>query len=121
VRALYLDPAPLVNSELIASDAEFDFTDLYPDHPVLRGTAEMQRFRDAGPWGSSIHFEPERYIDLDEERVLVVVGVGSTGQQSGVPVRQRLAQEFTLRGGLVVRVKTYARATDALELLGLKE
>jgi hypothetical protein len=121
VRALYLSKRPLVDSTLIARDAEFDFTELYPDQPVLRGVDEMQRFRDAGPWGSSIHFEPERYIDLDDERVLVIVHVDSTGQQSGIPVRRRVAQEFTLRRGLVVRVKTHAHPGDALKAAGLSD
>jgi hypothetical protein len=121
IQALYSDPSPLASNERIARDAEFDFTDLYPDQPVLRGVTEMQRFRNAGPWGSSIHFEPEQYIDLDEERVLVSVRISSTGQGSGVPVTDRVAQQFTIRDGLVVRIKTYADADRALKAVGLEE
>jgi hypothetical protein len=60
VRERYADPAPLSSGSHFAPHAEFDFTAIYPDQPVLRGVDEMHRFRDAGPWGRSIHFEPER-------------------------------------------------------------
>ena len=121
VRALYQDRAPLTNNAIIAPDAEFDFTELYPDQPVLRGVAEMQRFRDSGPWGGSIRFDPQRYIGVDDCRVLVLVAVSSTGQESGVAVRQSVAQEFTLRGGRVVRVKTYLDPARALKAVGREE
>src|SRR5438552_9256354 len=106
VRRAYLDPSPLTGAQ-IARDAEFDFTAVYPDQPVLRGIEEMRSFRDAGPWGRSIHFEPERYFDIDDERVLVLVRVTSTGQTSGAPVETGIAQEFTIRDGLIVRVKVH--------------
>ena len=121
IRLGYLDPGPLTNANWIAPDAEFDFTDLYPDQPVLRGIEAMRSFRDAGPWGRSIHFEPERYFDVDHERVLVFVRVTSTGQASGVEVETRIAQEFTIRGGLIVRVKVHRDRAEALDAVGLGE
>src|SRR5207302_6351024 len=73
-RALFAASNPLVElGGLLAPDIEFDFTAIYPDRPVLRGTGEMRRFRDEGPWGRSIRFEPQRYFDVDEDRVLVFV------------------------------------------------
>jgi ketosteroid isomerase-like protein len=119
VRRGFSTPGPLSDATDLASDAEFDFTDIYPDQPVLRGIEAMRRFRDAGPWGNSIHFEPERYFDVDEERVLVFVHVTSTGQTSGAAVDSRVAQEFTLRDGLIVRVKIYRDRAEALEAVGL--
>ena len=71
VRRAYLNPAALTDAAPIAPDAEFDFTALYPDQPVLRGIDAMRSFRDAGPWGRSQRFQPERYLDVDDERVLV--------------------------------------------------
>jgi hypothetical protein len=99
VRRGYVDPAPLMSAKHVAPDAEFDFTALYPDQPVLRGVEEMRSFRDAGPWDRSIHFEPERYFDVDDERVLVFVRVTSRGQASGAAVETSIAQEFTIREG----------------------
>src|SRR3954454_15515558 len=89
VRRLYADPRGLTAaaSDKVAPDAEFDFSAVYPDRPIMRGVEELRRFRDSGPWsGSPIHFEPERFFDVDDDRVLVFVRVSATGQKSGVPV-----------------------------------
>jgi ketosteroid isomerase-like protein len=121
VRQGFLDPAPLSSGAQLAPDAEFDFTAIYPDRPVLRGIEEMRGFRDAGPWGRSISFEPERYFDVDDERVLVFVRASSEGQTSGAAVETRIAQEFTIREGLIVRVKVYQDRIEALKAVGLEE
>ena len=121
VRRAYLDPAPLTEGTYVAPDAEFDFSEVYLDQPVLRGLDEMRRFRDSGPWGRSIHFEPERYFDVDEERVLVFVRVSSTGQASGAAVQSGIAQEFTVREEQIVRVKVHRDRAAALRALGMSE
>ena len=121
VRRAYVDVAPLTDGAYVARDAEFDFSEVYPDQPVLRGLEEMRRFRDTGPWGRSIHFEPERYFDVDDERVLVFVRVTSTGQSSGAAVESRIAQEFTLRAGQIVRVKVHRDRAAALQALGVRQ
>jgi hypothetical protein len=121
VREAYLDPDPLANAKHIAPDAEFDFTALYPDQPVLLGVEGMRSFRDAGPWGRSTHFEPERYFDVDDERVLVFVRAIATGRGSGAPVNTHIAHEFTIRGGLIVRVKVHRDRSEALAAVGLAE
>jgi hypothetical protein len=71
VRRLYADPRGLTaaTNELVAPEAEFDFTAVYPDKPILRSVDEARDFRDSGPWGGSpIRFEPERFFDVDDER-----------------------------------------------------
>jgi uncharacterized protein len=123
VRSVYADPRGLTAaaSGKIAPDAEFDFTEAYPDRPIVRGVEELRRFRDTGPWsGSPIHFEPERFFDVDDERVLVFVRVSATGKGSGAPVEIRAAHEFTIRDGLVVRFKVYRDREEALEAAGLQ-
>ena len=120
VRQAFASDAPLTSSGRLAPDAEFDFTALYPDQPVLRGVDAMRAFRDAGPWGSSISFTPERYLDVDDERVLVFVRATASGQQSGTPVTSLVAHEFTLRDGMIVRVKVYSDRDAALKALGLE-
>jgi hypothetical protein len=121
VRHQYQGAGPLTDAARIAPNAEFDFTEVYPDQPVLRGVEEMRSFRDRGPWGRSIHFDPERYFDVDDERVLVFVRVTSTGQASGAAVETRIAQEFTIRNGLIVRVKIHRERAGALKAVGLEE
>ena len=124
VRGVYADPGGLTAgaSGKVAPDVEFDFTAAYPDTSIVRGVEELRRFRDSGPWsGSPIHFEPERFFDVDHERVLVFVRVSATGHKSGAHVDIRAAHEFTIRDELVVRFKVYGNRDQALEAVGLRE
>jgi ketosteroid isomerase-like protein len=88
---------------------------------VFRGTDAVRRFIDEGPWAGTIHFEPERFFDVDDERVLVFVRVSAIGQESGAAAEARAAHEFTIRDGLLVRFKAYRDRTEALEAVGLRE
>ena len=124
VRDIYADERGVTDGAggKVAPDAEFDFSAAYPDMPVMRGIDELRRFRDSGPWGGfPIHFEPERFFDVDEERVLVFVRVSATGASSGVDVETRAAHELTLRDGRVVRVRVFGDRDEALEAVGLSD
>jgi hypothetical protein len=124
VRSVYTDPRGLTAaaSGKIAPDAVFDFSAAYLGGSTVRGVEALRRFRDSGSWGGSpIHFEPERFFDVDDERVLVFVRVSATGQKSGVPVELAGAHEFTIRSDLVVRFKAYASRDQALKAVGLSE
>jgi uncharacterized protein len=122
LRDAYARADPLTAyAERIAPDAEFDFTAVYPDRPVLRGLDAVRRFRDReGAW-ATVTFEPERFIEVDEEHVLVLVRVTATGQGSGTPVEARAAHEFTIRDGRLVRFKAYIDRSEALEAAGLAD
>jgi ketosteroid isomerase-like protein len=122
VRRFYREPDPLTAmAARVHPDVEVDFTAVYPDRPVLRGLDEVRRFRAEGPWGE-LHFEPERFFDVDDERVLVFVRVAARGKESGVPVESPpVAHEFTIRDGLLLRLRVYADRDRALEAAGLRE
>ena len=121
VREAFATAGPLSDYTRLAPDAEFDFTAAYPDQPLLRGVEELRAFRDTGPWGKSIRFTAECYFDVDDERVLVFVRATAAGQQSGAPVGTAFAHEFTLRNGLIVRVKVHRDESEALKALGLEQ
>src|SRR3954453_24019925 len=124
VRGIYADPGGLMAgaSGRVAPNAEFDFSAVYLDSPIVRGLEELRRFREGGPWsGSPVHFEPERFFDVDDDRVLVFARVSVTGHESGAQVQMSVAHEFTLRDELVVRFKVYADRDQALEGVGLRE
>ena len=104
----------------MAPNIEFDFTAAFPERPVLRGIEQLRKFREEGPW-AELSFEPERFVDLDDERVLVLVRGHATGKGSGVTVEIRAAHEFTIRNGLLVRFKVYANQAQALQVAGLSE
>ena len=114
-RTLQLDPDLLAAlGELATPDAEFDFTDVYPDGPIVRGVDEVRRIASNWPWGE-LRFEPERFFDLDADRVLVFVRAAATGVGSGIAVERRTAHECTFRDGRLVRFKVYADRERARE------
>ena len=117
VRESYQTPGALFATwaERMAPKIEFDFTEVYPDRPVMRGIEELRRFREEGPW-AELSFEPERFVDVDDERVLVLVRVHAL-----VPVELRNAHEFTIRDGVLVRFKVYGDRDEALEAAGRPE
>ena len=105
-------------AERIVPATEFDFTSAYPDRPVMRGLDELQRFREDGPW-QELNFQPERFIDVDDEHVLVMVRVDAKGKGSGARVELLNAHQFTIRDGVLVRFKVYSDRDEALEDAGL--
>lgn len=120
-RSFYAAPDPWTALvDRVAPEAEFDFTAVYPDGPVLQGIEEVRRFRDDVPWGS-LSFEPERYIEVDAERVLVFVRAVGVGRLSGVAGKARLAHEFTVHDGRLTRFKVYGDRDQALRAAGLQE
>src|SRR5262245_65141144 len=124
VRRIYADPGGLTAGAggRVAPDAEFDFSAVYPDRPIVQGFEGLRRFRDTGPWsGSPINFEPERFFDVDDERVLVFVRVLARGEESGAPVELPAAHELTIRDERLVRFKAYVNRDEALEAVGLSE
>ena len=118
-RTLLLDPDLLEGlAELATPDTEFDFTDAYPDGKVVRGVDGVRRTAANWPW-DALHFEPERFIDVDAERVLVFVRAIATGVGSGVPVERPTAHECTFSDRALVRFKVYSEREDALKAAGL--
>jgi len=68
--------------------------------------------------------EPEDYVELDGERVLVLNRFSGRGRASGVDLSQmqsRGANLFEIRDGKVIRLVTYLDRTQALEAVGLQE
>ena len=124
VRGIYEVPEGITGaaSKRLTPDVRYDFSSVYPDRRVLRGAAEVREFRRTGPWqGAPIHFKPERFFDVDDERVLVFVHVSAVGAQSGIPVEFDAAHEFTIRDGMVVYFKVYADRDEALRAAGLPD
>jgi ketosteroid isomerase-like protein len=118
-RTLSLDPDLLAGlSEYATPDTIFDFMDAYPDGRMVRGLDGVRRIAANWPW-DALHFDPERFIDVDEERVLVFVRATATGKGSGVPVERRTAHECTFRDGSLVHFKVYSDRGVALKAAGL--
>jgi hypothetical protein len=115
VRRLYADfgLSPRLVEEaaragLIAGDAVFDTSALFPDGRVVRGVEAWGRYADSLPWGRSLKLAPERIIDAE-------------GEGSGAAVEGRTAAELTVSDGVIVRVKLYQDRTEALEAAGVSK
>jgi ketosteroid isomerase-like protein len=118
-RTLALDPDLLVAlAEFATPDTEFDFTDAYPDGQIVHGVEGVRRAASKWPWGD-LTFEPERFFDVDDGRVLVFIHATATGEGSGIPVERRTAHECTFSDGRLVRFKVYSDRDAALEAAGL--
>jgi ketosteroid isomerase-like protein len=126
VREIYFEPLPLDPDlltglgEIATPDTLFDFTDAYPDGPVVKGVAGVRRIATTWPW-KALHFAPERFLDVDGQRVLVFVRATATGMGSGVPVERRTAHECTFSDGSLVRFKVYSDRAVALDAAGLSD
>jgi ketosteroid isomerase-like protein len=120
-RPLRLDPDLLTGlAEFATPDTAFDFTDAYPDGRVVRGVDEVRRIAANWPW-DALHFDPERFLDVDGQRVLVFVRATATGVGSGVRVERRTAHECIFSDGSLVHFKVYSDREAALEAAGLSE
>ncbi len=64
---------------------------------------------------------PERYIELDEERVLVIQRSEGRGKGSGVQVVNNEGCLYRIRNGKIVCLQFFHDARNALEAVGLRE
>jgi ketosteroid isomerase-like protein len=118
-RTLALDPDLLAAlAEFAEPDTEFDFRDAYPDGRVVKGVQGVRRIAAKWPW-DDLQFDPERFFDVDSERVLVFVRATATGVGSGIPVERRTAHECAFSDRRLVRFKVYSDRDAALESAGL--
>jgi uncharacterized protein len=107
---------------LIAPDFEVEIPPSFSAEPdTYRGHDGVRRyvrtFHDAM---SEIRFHPERFWD-EGESVVVDIRLTAKGRQTGIPVEQRLAQAWSLRGGKARGVRSYESVREALDAVGLEE
>jgi ketosteroid isomerase-like protein len=89
--------------------------DTYRGHDGIR--RYFQSFREVM---DEIRFEPQRFWDVGDF-VAVEMRVTAKGRLTGIPVEQRIAQVWTIRGGQAVGVRNYLSLSQALESVGLCE
>lgn len=89
--------------------------DTYHGHEGVR-----RYFRSFQEAMDEVQFQAERFWDTGEA-VVVDALVTARGKQTAIPVEQRAAQLWTIRGGRVIRIRAYASLSEALESVGLAE
>ena len=68
-----------------------------------------------------VRLEPEDFIEVGDDRVVVLLRARTRGKGSGVDVDAQMTQVVTVRDGNVVRVVAYNERAEALEAVGLSE
>ena len=122
VRSIVADWARGDYSSVDWADREIEFIDPL-DKVETRGLDELRRrWREfLGAWE---HFatKPERFIDVGDDRVLVLIRFQARGRTSGFQTTEFPGgQLFTLREGKVVRLVLYSTPAEALEAAGVSE
>jgi ketosteroid isomerase-like protein len=88
---------------------------------TYRGAEGVRRyFQSFDEAMDEVHFRADRFWDA-AEAVVVDALVTARGKQTAIPVEQRAAQLWTIRGGRVIRIRAYASLSEALETVGLAE
>jgi ketosteroid isomerase-like protein len=72
------------------------------------------------PW-ESLQWEPEEFIELQDDRVVTVSHIRMRGRGSGVEVSASGASIWTIRDGKAAAMKLYQSKAEALEAAGLRE
>jgi len=89
--------------------------DSYRGHEGIR--RYFQSFQDAM---EEIRFEPERFWEAGDS-VVTVVQITARGRQTAIPVKQRIAQVWTICDGRAREVRSYPGLSEALKAVGLEE
>ena len=109
--------------ELLDPEIEWEARGDLPDAGTYRGhdgvRQLLERFDEVM---DEIWFEPEEFIPVDENRVVVALRWGGKGKGSGVVIEEtREAWLFTLRGGKIMRVQEFPTREQALSAAGLSD
>jgi ketosteroid isomerase-like protein len=122
VRSIYADweLGDFSSAEWADPEIEFAFA-AGPEPGSWKGLAGMaEGYRDWLRAWRDFRAEPEEYLVLDGERILVLVRNSGRGRTSGLELEQRsVANLFHLRGGKVTRIIVYLDRAQALADLGL--
>ncbi len=108
---------------MLDPDIEMDLSEVFLDRPRLHGTDELRAFFASEipeTWGG-FQAEPVELIDATDDQILVIVGVTGRGRRSGLETAGQFGHLWTFREGLLLRMRAYRDAREALEAAGLSE
>jgi ketosteroid isomerase-like protein len=106
----------------IAPDGVADWSgSIAPYRGVYRGPEEWRDWLTSRleVW-SDARWEALELMELDDERVLLVVRLVAQGRDSGVEVTASSGIVWTIHGGKVARAKLFQSKEEALEAAGLE-
>jgi ketosteroid isomerase-like protein len=105
-------------SELAVPDFEMDLTDRVLNPATYRGEEGLRQFlAEIDELWESMDMKIERLLERDDE-VLALLAVDIKGRGSGLTLKDRIAQCWTVRDGKLVHMKVYADQEAALAEFG---
>ena len=109
--------------ELAADDYVLDMSNaIGPDKGIYRGKEKVRDlFTSARDAVGELRWEAPEIIEVDEERLIVVLHVFMRGRGSGAEVDAVSAALWTISDGKGRSMKMYQSKADALEAAGLSE
>jgi ketosteroid isomerase-like protein len=106
---------------LMHPDVEWHTTTAVLD-PVYRGPEGVRRWiQEFNETWDDMSVEPEEFIHVDAERVLVALRLSGRGKTSGANVDMLMYELMTIRHGRIVERRPFQRRELALEAVGLSE
>jgi ketosteroid isomerase-like protein len=108
--------------ELLDPEAELKSALIDLGQKVYRGHAEIVQYRtDLEAVWEIWETKDERFVPVDDDRVLSLYRVCGRGKGSGTPVEADVSIVFTIRGGKVTSMLAYLDQREALRAVGLSE
>ncbi len=108
--------------ENLDPEVEFHEDPRFPEAGVYRGIEAVREY-----WGrftgsfDEFAFEPEDFVDLEGDKVLILLRLMTRGKDSGATVETRPGWIFTIRDRRTVRIDAFLDREEALEAAGLSE
>jgi len=109
--------------EHIHPDAEYDITSaIGPYAGMYYGRAAIRNFlADYFESWEYVRMEPEDFIEVGEDRVVVLLRIHTRGKGSGVEVEAQITNVWTVRDRKAVRLAVYNDKAEALEAVGVTD
>jgi len=110
--------------EIVAPEFVWDMSHFrgWPEQQTYEGIEEARKF--LREWTAAFdgwHIEVEAIRAAGEDTVVGIIRQRGRSKSTGVPVDMRLAQVFTIRDGMEVRMEMYADPAEAFKAVGLEE
>ncbi len=108
--------------ENLDPEVEFHTDPRFPEAGVYRGIEAVRDYWDRfGRSFDEFSFEAEDFVDLEGDKVLILLRLMTRGKDSGATAEARPGWIYTIRNGLTVRIDAFLDREEAREAARLTE
>jgi ketosteroid isomerase-like protein len=102
-------------------EVEFHEDPRFPEAGVYKGPEAARNYYNAfGESFDEFAFEAEDFLDVGEDKVLILFRIRTRGKGSGATAEQESGWVCTIRDGKAVRIDAYFDRSDAFAAAGLE-